>query len=1426
MSSPAALTVRGNQTGVITYANAAAQSGAITASKQYDVAGNAVKAVDGMGYETQVSYDDLFCNNGMGCGGTSTPNTFAFPTSTTSAVPDVSTLYGFQAGTFGATQALTSSTAYDFYTGLTHSTKDANGRPTTLSYIDRWGNPDPLDRVRAVVRADGSRTDVDYNDVVGDLYARTLTDLDATRRVESYQFFDGMGRPVRSFLNEGGSPAVFITSDTEYDALGRAWRVSNPYRTSGSNDAVNPSGRWTETTCDALGRVAQVKTTADGAKVTTSYVGNMATVTDQAGRVKRSMTNAQGRLVRVDEPDSLGNLGSAATPVQSTSYTYDVLGNLLTTTQGAQTRSLGYDSLGRLTSSTNPESGTVNYTYDTNGNLATRTDARGVTVTYKYDRLYRNIITSYSGGGTSTPEVRHYYDNAANGANGLGRLFVSEAMGVSFTAYDAYDSMGRPKQYRQVFRVGGEWGQPFTVGRTYDKAGNVLTQTYPSGHSVTYNYDAAGRIADNGSQPAFAGTLGDGVQRAYASAVSYSEFGGVREERFGTQTQLYHKLHYNARGQLYSVRLSTLPLASNEFDWNRGSIVNYYEGSYNWGGAPGSTGSGPDNNGNVRRVETFVPANEQLSAFAAFRADYEYDSLNRLKWVAESRYSDWSGQTTPSFKQAYDYDRWGNRTINANETQVYGHNQGYAIPEPQFELSPQTNKEVAEPSNRLYAPGDANRIPSQKLMRYDAAGNLVHDGHTGAGERVYDAENRMTAAFDRFSNWDFYAYDAGGRRLGRKIANVEWWQVYGMGGELLAEYRAGAAPFLAAKEYGYHGGRLLVTMSSGDTDRLTRFIKNLYYNCLARDASAAELQAKTNQMAQAGAQGGEAQLLSTARFIARGLFESPEYVARGRLPEQYVTDLYNAYLQRGPDAGGLTHWVNNTNTLGPGATLNAFELSAEFSALSATVYGTAAWGESQRVDAFVRSFYLGAFQREPTAGEMQAGRQRLNNAATGREQVIAEAQAMAVDLIQGTNYNSNHTPEQYVTDLYEAFLQRAPDGPGFTYWLDNVKTLGRAAALDGFKASSEYRELAATLYRETFWLVTDHLGTPRMIIDRTGSLAGVKRHDYLPFGEELWAGVGGRTSEQGYSRIDNVRQRFTGQERDDETGLDFFGARYDSASLGRFTSPDPENAGADVSDPQSWNGYAYARNSPLKYVDPDGRKYKVCRADGGCEDITDEQFNQMKNNPHNEELGVSVTGGKIYNRSESGEMVVVGLYQRTSFDDQSDFANGVFFGTANTRGLIEQAPVAGKTAMALWGGSVLLGAGGGLAAAGPSTISAAMGLTGSGAGAEIIAGGVTRAALQRAASDTGPMVQVVTRLTQAPQAGRALSVAVGENATALANAARSGGQVYTASIPKALIETLRTANLVQQSVTRMGGTTAIEYRFAPQAAEFILQFFK
>ena len=118
----------------------------------------------------------------------------------------------------------------------------------------------------------------------------------------------------------------------------------------------------------------------------------------------------------------------------------------------------------------------------------------------------------------------------------------------------------------------------------------------------------------------------------------------------------------------------------------------------------------------------------------------------------------------------------------------------------------------------------------------------------------------------------------------------------------------------------------------------------------------------------------------------------------------------------------------------------------------------------------------------------------------------------------------------------------------------------------------------------------DAVGNVRAVTNQAGQVT--ERHDYLPFGEECVTGsCAGNVTLPG-----DQPKRFTGKERDEETGLDYFGARYYGSKPGRFTSPDPishpaqsrAGLGAYLSEPQRWNRYAYATNNPLRYVDPNG----------------------------------------------------------------------------------------------------------------------------------------------------------------------------------------------------------------------------------------------
>lgn len=213
------------------------------------------------------------------------------------------------------------------------------------------------------------------------------------------------------------------------------------------------------------------------------------------------------------------------------------------------------------------------------------------------------------------------------------------------------------------------------------------------------------------------------------------------------------------------------------------------------------------------------------------------------------------------------------------------------------------------------------------------------------------------------------------------------------------------------------------------------------------------------------------------------------------------------------------------------------------------------------------------------------------------------------------------------------------------------------------------------------WMVTDHLGSTRMLVNRSGNLSGIQRRDYLPFGEELASTIGHRNaSGAGYVGGNNPRQKLTGYERDIETGLDFAQARYFSSVQGRFTGVDPENAGAVPDDPQSWNGYAYARNSPVVFGDPTGTEYKFC-VDGKCSYHSDSNVNEwlMKKE-------FVLNKGKVFDNKGNQ----IGTYQYI------DSSHGLFSGREMGQFYTEALPAVGtatKQAVAVVAAPYVIGAG-------------------------------------------------------------------------------------------------------------------------------------
>ncbi len=120
-----------------------------------------------------------------------------------------------------------------------------------------------------------------------------------------------------------------------------------------------------------------------------------------------------------------------------------------------------------------------------------------------------------------------------------------------------------------------------------------------------------------------------------------------------------------------------------------------------------------------------------------------------------------------------------------------------------------------------------------------------------------------------------------------------------------------------------------------------------------------------------------------------------------------------------------------------------------------------------------------------------------------------------------------------------------------------------------------------------YYFYSDHLHSIGVVADALGQTIK-NESDYYPFGGEQV--ISNSVSDEHY--------KFTGKERDGESGLDYFGARHNASSLGRFMSPDPVHIlKQKLVDPQQWNMYAYVRNNPLRFVDPKGKWIELTGSD-------------------------------------------------------------------------------------------------------------------------------------------------------------------------------------------------------------------------------------
>lgn len=651
-------------------------AGSISTYAEYDVAGNLVETIDARGNATNFYYDDHFgAPDGNAKSNTWYPEigsqvTYAFATKVTNA------------------KNQSAFVKFDYYLGRPVDGEDANGVVSSGYYDDLLDRPTKVIRASNQTSSFESQTLFSYDDT--NRVVTTTSDLTTFTdgALVGKGFYDGLGRTTESRQYEGSGH--YIAVQTQFDALGRAYKVSNPFRPWQSETAV-----WTTSAFDALGRVTSV-TTPDSAVVSSSYSGNTVTATDQASKSRKSVSDALGRLTSVyEDPSSLN---------YQTSYTYDVLNDLTQVSQGSQTRTFAYDSLKRLTSATNPESGTVTIdAYDNNGNVLVTTDARAVSTHVSYDELNRptrrwynnssNTSSTTNGnlpsGVAATDEVAFYYDSQTlpSGAPSFTRGYSTSALvavtygGGSAGTYRGYDALGRVvRQYQQTDSVN------YLVEASYS-VNTMSSETYPSvpggsdRRTVSYTPDSAGRLSSlSSSATSYA-------PAASVSSIGYASHDGLNTETYGNS--LIHAVSYNNRLQPTEIKLGTTS--------NSTSVIDL---TYSY------TNSTTANNGNVLSAG-------YSGGGLSYTQSFSYDSLNRLSTATET-----TGSTT-NWSQTNAYDRYGNRQID------YG--------------GGSYNLSFSSSTNRITTSG----------FSYDSSGNLTNDSmHTYAfdgNDKIKSVDSTTTA---------------------------------------------------------------------------------------------------------------------------------------------------------------------------------------------------------------------------------------------------------------------------------------------------------------------------------------------------------------------------------------------------------------------------------------------------------------------------------------------------------------------------------------------------------------------------------------------------------------------------------------------------------------------------------------------------------
>ena len=1152
----ASMTLRGNPT--VIYRMTTPGSFITTATNTYNILGELVSTQDGNLKQTQFDYTDVW--NDASC--ISSP-VYAYPTTVTNALNQVT------------------ENTYNSCDGSLASTKDQNdinaGRSGTVYTYDT------SQRLTQIALPDGGNTQVDYGgSTVPEVITTTITATPNPNQV-STTTLDKLGR-VSTVVAANGA-----TTQSVYDSRGRLYSVTNPSLT--SSDLTNGTTKYFY---DALGRPT-VQTQPDNSTLQWCYegmaasgqtncLGNKSTNTiaeadawvdysDEGGTHWQRMSDGLGRLTAVMEPST-----TSKTPVIETDYAYSTVnGSSTATTQvsinqvglpGVETpvaRSFMYDGMSRLTTATNAESGATTYTYDANGNVKTKADARGSGtggVWYCYDGLNRLTGKAYTSQNCplSSPAVTYAYDSSSvsGNQNTIGRL-TSETVNSGSTLLTqrqpyAYDPMGRLTADQQC-TLGSCSGTPYTLSYTYDAAGDLWTSTNgvtaPQA-TLTYGYDPGGRLT-------------------------------LITSTLNTEPN-YPPILFSA-----SASTTTSPCLSSSLPaYDGANQLQYAQMGFSSGTQPVITTTRCYDN-------RLRPTQETDTGQVVLTPGVAASTTVTISGAEQSiGGSGTATQATGTISLSYS----GAQVVGARPLYL---GNSITLPDGYHVSFVATANSAIVVANALAAVLNTVSSPVTAVVSSggtaSAASVVLTTKATGADQNgaitLSLVTTKVTAAPASLSGGGGATYDTG-----TVTANIN-------GTAVSAAYGQSSTPqsLAAALATAITGAGAGVTATAGTGGAIT---------------------VTANQTGTAD--NGLPVTLSSAtdepKFFSSASFSGTSGTLSGGVDATYTSaPVYNYTISPSGGASGYTangNLVSYTDLMDGGWTLNYDNVNR----VSSAVANSGPWNNltlSWMYDSFGNRTKQTPSGTNIMAPVPQA--QSLNYPSQNRisTYVYDFAGNVTYDLINhylydpegrlcAVEYPSGQGTE-YMLYLYDGEGRRVAKvsnqtfsctpGTGSTlmetYLLgpsgEHITELGQAGTFLRSNVYANGQLLATYANNKTYFALNDWLGSKRVVTNYDGTVAQMCMN--LPFGDELIC-----------SANDLSEQHFTGQIHDQESGNDYFNARYYSNSTGRFLTPDPSQLYfADPTNPQSLNLYNYALNNPLTNADPDGLR---CVWDDGSFDSEDD----------------------------------------------------------------------------------------------------------------------------------------------------------------------------------------------------------------------------